>query len=76
MEFVEIEVWAVVDETGDYATGNTQDEATSRYRETISSDMDIAMRHIKMSIKVPKPKPIEVSFMLPDESGEIAVATA
>lgn len=60
---VEIEIYIVVDEDGDYELGKEQDEATERYDENISS---LQAKHvIKMTVQVPAPRIIEVAAALP-----------
>ena len=70
MEYAEIEVWVMVDENGDYGVGRDTDSMASDYVDNIGNDDTCSKRHIKLTIKVPKPKPLEVTFTLPDEAGE------
>jgi hypothetical protein len=60
----EIEIYLVVDTSGDYEVGVNEDDATERFGENIAGD---AIRHmIKMTITVPLPRTIEVSAALPE----------
>lgn len=59
---VELEVWVVVDENGDYSTGNDGDQAAERYGEEIGGDQGtIGLRRVKLTITVPLPAPIELT---------------
>ena len=73
-ETAEIEVYVVVDGDGDYEVGITDDEASERYGETVSSSLPRHM--IKMTITVPLPRTIEVTAAIPakdDGSYELVI---
>lgn len=72
-EFCQVEVWVVVDENGDYVVDTASDSAEEKYGDDIGRT-GIATRMVKVTLKVPYPKPIEVTAELPEESSEVAVA--
>lgn len=62
----EIEVWIVVDENGDYTVGADLDSAAERYGEDVGGDNgSLGIRHVKVTLKVPLPKPIELTGEVP-----------
>lgn len=73
---LEIEVWIVVDESGDYAIGKDEDEACERYTDDIGGGDNYSKRRIKVSIQVPKPKVLELTGTVPAEAeaAELTVA--
>ena len=66
----EITVCVLVDENGDYATGQTETEAAERYAETIQEiDGTFGLRRFTVALNVPLPTPIELTGEVPsDES--------
>ncbi len=73
-EYAEVEVWVVVDGPGDYGVGKDEEAATENYREDIG-DSAGPMRVVKMTLKVPLPKIMEVTGTVPEDAeGEIALA--
>lgn len=72
-EFVELEIWVVVDENGDYAAGTNREEAEASFDNDIGCDQSTASRRIKLTVKVPLPKPIEITgeVNVNEEPGEL-----
>lgn len=67
----EIEVWVVVDESGDYRAGEDASTAAERFNDDIGNDGTTPTRLVCVKLKVPAPKPIELSGVVPEEpSGE------
>lgn len=57
-----IELYAIVDDTGDYGVGKTPQEAAANYEENIQSISDAeCTRVVKLSVAVELPKPIELT---------------
>jgi hypothetical protein len=55
----QIEVWAVIDEDGDYAVGACCDSAAERYAEDVGGDAGTrGIRRVKLLVTVPLPEPI------------------
>jgi len=65
----EIEVWVVVDANGDYGVGKDSDLAFTNYRDDIG-EPDGATRLVKVLLKVPTPKPVELVGVVPEEVTE------
>lgn len=61
----EIEVWVIVDEDGEYAVATEQDAAEEAYDESVGGSD--CRRAIKITLKVPLPKPIELRGEVPEE---------
>lgn len=60
----EVEIWVVVDDDGNYAFGCDQDQAREAYEEDFSG---LCRRAVCVTLKVPTPKPIEVTGEVPAE---------
>lgn len=73
VEMCEIEVWVVIDEDGDYACDVERDDAETRFDENIGFSNEKATRRVKITVKVPLPKPIEVagSVVVSEDAGEL-----
>ncbi len=67
-EMVEVVVWVLVDENGDIAVD--QDA------ENLQADPGLATRMVKVTVHVPKPKPVELVATVADEpdAAELKVA--
>ena len=60
-ETVEVTVWVLVDENGDYVASDAIGHATERYDEQIGADRDVTeLRRVKVTLTVPVPKPAEL----------------
>lgn len=72
---VDIEVWVLVDEGGDYQVGATADDVAERYQSEVGADDATAKRLVKVVLKVPLPKPVELVGEVPAEAegGELRV---
>jgi hypothetical protein len=68
MDTVEIEVWVVIDETGDYGVGRDAECAGQSYADDIGGGDELAKRQVKVTLRVPKPKPVELVGTVPAES--------
>lgn len=66
-ELVEIEVWAMVDSSGDYQVGKDAEDVGSRWSEDFGGDHSTAKRHVKVTIKLPLPRPVELVATLDPE---------
>jgi hypothetical protein len=71
---LELEVWVVVDENGDYVVANSQADAALRYAEDVNGDG--AQRQFRIVLNVPAPRPVELVADVPAESdaGTLRVA--
>lgn len=74
MELLEVEVWVKVDANGDYEVGTNEDEAKERFDENIGSDL--LHRFVKVKVRLPVPKPVEVTVKVPDEPTAASVQVA
>lgn len=72
---VELMVWVVVDESGDYAVGVDGDQAAERYAEDIGGDQGtIGIRRVKLTLTVPLPAPIQLTATVEaEETAEVKV---
>ncbi len=70
----EVEVWIVIDENGDYAVAATQEAAVERFADEVGGEL--ATRQVKVTLKVPLPKPLEMTGEVPaePEGAELRVA--
>jgi hypothetical protein len=65
MELIDVEVWVMVDEDGDYEIAKDKDELTG--------PTGLATRLVKVMVKVPKPQPVEVEAEVSEEPGKVEV---
>lgn len=71
----QIEVWILIDENGDYATGVDAEEAACEYESDIGCGDDTAKRLIKVTLNVPLPVVVELTGDVPSEGeAELVVA--
>lgn len=70
----DVEVWVVVDADGDYAVGKDEDEATSAFEENVGGSG--GRRCVRITVRVPLPKPIELTGVVVavEEEGALKVA--
>jgi hypothetical protein len=66
-EFATIEVWVMIDEGGDYVADASEENLGQRYADDIGGDEGVARRKVKITLKVPLPKPIELTGEVPEE---------
>jgi hypothetical protein len=77
METVQVEMWVLIDEGGDYVACEDGDTIHERYDEVVGGDRDtLSMRRVKVTLTVPLPKPVELVGTIPAEpdGGELKVA--
>lgn len=77
METVQVELWVLIDEAGEYVACEDVDVLHERYDDVIGGDRDtLSMRRVKVTLTVPLPKPVELVGMVPAEphGGELKVA--
>jgi hypothetical protein len=65
--FTTVEVWVMVDEKGNWVVHPDRAELLNRYDEEIGTYEGEAVRIIKATIKVPTPKPVELSGVVAAE---------
>lgn len=74
VELVEVVAWVLVDEHGNWVVDADPDHVGERWEEEIgercSSD---ATRLVKVTVKVPKPRAVEVAVTVPDLPDDAAV---
>lgn len=63
----QIEVWILIDENGDHEVGPTVEDAGSRWDENVSGGTDVGRRMIKVTLNVPLPKHIELTWTVSAE---------
>jgi hypothetical protein len=68
VEMVEVTVWVLVDENGDVAVSQDADE--------LQAEPGLATRLVKVTLNVPKPKPVELvaTVEAEPETAELKVA--
>jgi hypothetical protein len=67
-EFATVEIWVLVDQDGDYAAGTDPDTLHEVYDDTVGGDRDtLSMRRVKVTLTIPKPKPVELTGTVPAE---------
>lgn len=64
-ELVECEIWVLVSESGTYEVGADPAE--------FDADPAVATRLVKVVVKVPLPRPVEVAVTVPDLPDDAAV---
>lgn len=62
--FNEIEVWVLVDENGDYVATTDESDLTERWEEVIGNQC-IGSRVMKITLKVEKPRTVELTADVP-----------
>ena len=68
----EIEIWVLVDECGSYVCSHDADNLDTLYDEHVGENSAVARRVVKVSLKVPAIKPLELSGEVPDLPSEPA----
>jgi hypothetical protein len=67
MEMVVCEVWMLIDESGDYVASVDPAELGDRWEEEIGErDSSVQTRVVKVTVNVPKPKPVELVATVAD----------
>ena len=70
-KMIELEVWVVYDENGDYAVSIGEEaDAFQAYRETITTVPDLGLRSVLLSLTVPAPTTIVADVVVPDPGDE------
>lgn len=70
-QYVDVEVWVMVDEAGDYVVRGDEDDAREAFEDTIGCSG--AVRKVKAVLRIKKPVTVEVKATVPDERGEVVV---
>lgn len=70
VEFVTVEVWVLVDDGGDYEVGTSDEDVCERFGSNIGSSNPNRM--VRLTVKVPKPKTVQVHVTVPDRDDEAA----
>ncbi len=72
----DLELFVVVDQTGDFAVGQTAEEARNKYEEDVGALADAeGFRTIKINLTVPLPEIIEAeATVAEDKPAKLAVA--
>ena len=66
MSLCELELWACVDDEGQYECGTTQEAAIERYEaESASSNQRSGFRLVAFTVKPPCPEPSYVNVEIP-----------
>lgn len=74
VELCEIEVWVVIDEDGDYAAGTGREDAETAFEDSIGFSNEKATRRVRVTVKVPLPKPLEVVGTVVEDDEQPAAA--
>jgi hypothetical protein len=68
MELVDVTVWVLVDENGDAVSDCDPSHLKDEYEADIGElDPATATRLVKVTLRIPKPKPIELAGTVPAE---------
>jgi len=73
-EMVQVEVWVLVDQDGDYVVGKDNESLAELYDDQVGGDRDtLSLRRVKITLNVPKPKPVELTATVAEEpaAGEL-----
>lgn len=71
METCEVVVWVLVDRDGDYSVGKDQESAASNYEADFTNlNEGMETRYVKVVLTVPKPRPVVLTAVVPDEPSE------
>lgn len=71
---MEIEVLVKVDADGQYEIGVDADDLAKRWEETVGElAADVPTRVVRVTVRVPLPKAVEVRVEIPDEPQDAAV---
>jgi hypothetical protein len=70
----EVNFCILIDENGDYAIGGDENDAAERYADDIGGDDALAKRHIKLTLSIPLPKPVEVSGEISETGSEFKLS--
>lgn len=73
MATTEVEVWILVDESGDYVVRKDGEELDEAYAEDIGCT-NIALRRVCVKLTVPLPTPVVVTVTIPDEPNGAVVS--
>lgn len=77
VELVNVEIWVVVDGSGNYVCSCDPGALTDEYEKEVGAlDGQTPTRVLKLSVSVPKPQPVELVASVPEEPavGELKVA--
>jgi len=71
-ELVEVEVWVMVGEDGQYTAHTDPDALRERFDEECA-DAGLTTRVLKLTVKVPTPRPVALAAVVADEvtTGEL-----
>lgn len=72
-EFVECEVFIIVDADGNYAAGANPDQMAEYYKDDIDNDDATPKRIVRVVVKVPCPLVLSAIVIAPAETGEIDI---
>lgn len=76
-DMVEVEVWVVVDQDGDYSVSKDGEiEAGEQYESDYVPLAEATVRRVKITVMVPRPKVVEITATLGEESGVGAVTVS
>ena len=75
-EYTTVELFVKVNESGEYDCGSTAEEAGERFEENIGTDNETGYRLVKLTVKVPLPKPLELTgeVTVDESESELKVA--
>jgi len=72
----EIEIFLAIDEEGNVAVGVAEDDFGERIAELASDNETLAVRVVKLKVKMSAPQITEAEVTVPDEAGETVSALA
>jgi hypothetical protein len=75
-DMLQVEVWVMVDEGGDYAVGVDETTACDSYDQDIGGGTDVAKRMVKVVLSIPKPATITLTGTVPAQpsNGTLSVS--
>lgn len=70
---IDVEMWACVDDEGNYAVGASDEEAREKYEEQVQALSEASgFRLVKVTVKVPLPEIVELTGEVSeDETAEL-----
>lgn len=75
MAMHEIEVWVLVDASGDYGVGRVEEDAYTSYNDDIDGEL-AGSRMVKLTLKIELPDPLTIEATLPAREGKVSMTVA
>lgn len=73
-EMIEVQVWVMVNDQGEYVAHDDDEQLAAEYADRIGEIAEAGgIRRVKITVKVPLPKPLEVVGTVVEEEPAAAV---